>query len=125
MSTLAVNIHIVNGTGQDLSFTNFWCEPSDWEVAPRFPDRVAPSTRQVVKAEAQYYRKTVPFSVSVGGSGETFDVRKYDPYHDSWTVTTKNAQGQELTMVVGPSAGTGPYDVMILVTGTRYGVEAV
>jgi hypothetical protein len=120
MSTLAVNIHIINGTSQELAFTNFWCDASDWEIAPKFPGVVAPSTRHVVKAEAQYYRKNVPFSVSVGCNGETFDITKYDPYHDKWTITTKNTQGLNVTMVVGPSAGTGPYDVMILVTGTKY-----
>lgn len=121
MSTLAVNIHIINGTGHELAFTNFWCEKTDWEIAPKFPSVVAPSTRHVVKAEAQYYRKNVPFTVSVSCNGETFDVNKYDPYHDKWTVTTKGKEeGPQVTMVVGPSAGTGPYDVMILVAGTRY-----
>lgn len=120
MRTLAVNIHIINGTNQDLSFTNFWIEPTDWAIAPQFPNVVAPSTQQVVSGEALYYRKTVPFSVSVGINGETLEISKYDPYHDSWTVTPRNAQGLSVTMVVGPSAGTGPYDVMILVAGTKY-----
>jgi hypothetical protein len=119
-STLAVNIHIINGTNSELTFTNSWSDPGDWEIAPKFPDRVAPSTRLVVKAEANYYRKTVPFSVSVGCDGQSFDITKYDPYHDAWSITTQETQGMMATMVVGPSATTGRYDVLILVTGTKY-----
>jgi hypothetical protein len=119
-STLSVNIHIVNATDRELTFTNFWCDAGDWETAPKFPERLAPSTVQVIAAEAYYYRKTVPFSIDVGCNGASFGIVKYDPYHDSLTVTQQQTDGLQLTTVVGPSASTGRYDVLILVAGTRY-----
>ncbi len=120
-STLPVNIHIVNATDQELTFSNFWCSADDWESPPKLPERLAPSTTQVVRAEAFYYRKTVPFSVDVGCSGVSFKIDKYDPYNDTLTITSeKTADGLTLTAVVGPLASTGRYDVLILVAGTRY-----